>query len=178
MANLPAARSTVVILFCLLGCNLSAQILPFAPISPTDAKECQSFSRAVDDYAAEYSAQHEKCLAENKPDRPDETHNSLVCSKSRCQYLHDMPYDGNSFLSVKSKQKEVSACYEKLREYQAEEARKAKEKAEEETQEKQDDADRAARRAAQDAPAQKKAADLTARKKADLLLNREKEETW
>jgi hypothetical protein len=54
MANLPAARSTVVILFCLLGClcpNLSAQILPFAPISPTDAKERQSFSRAVDAYA-------------------------------------------------------------------------------------------------------------------------------
>jgi hypothetical protein len=160
MANLPVARSTVVILFCLLGClcpNLSAQILPFAPISPTDAKECQSFSRALDAYAAEYSAQHEKCLAENKPDRPDKTHDSLVCPRSRWQYLHDMLYNGDSFLSVKSKQKEVSACHEKLREYQAEEARKAKEKAEEEAQQgKQNDADRAARRAAQDAQAQKK----------------------
>lgn len=149
-----------------------AQVLPFAPISPTEAKECQDFSARVEAYTADYNAQHEKCLAENKADRQDETHDSLVCSRSRCQILHDMLYD-DSPISAKSKRKEVAACYEKVREYQAEEARKAKEKADREAKQQKEEEEEAAeaaqRKAARDArevEAKKSAADRASAEKA------------
>jgi hypothetical protein len=171
MTNLPAIRVLrTVALFFLLGCvsvGASAQIVPYTPLFPRDTKECQSFSKDVQAYEADYAEQHQKCLASAKADRNDETHDALVCSRSSCQYLHDILY-GNSVLSAKSLQKEVSACYEKVREYQAEEARKAKEKAD---QEAQDEKDEAARRQqakdARNAHDQKRAADLAAREKAD-----------
>jgi chemotaxis protein histidine kinase CheA len=68
-------------------------------------------------------------------------------------------------------QKEVSACFEKVREYQAEEARKEKERADREAQDKKDAADEAARRKqardTRDAQDKKRAADRAAQEKAD-----------
>src|SRR5215469_11563190 len=96
MADYPAIRKlSVLMCLSLLGCfrsGTSAQIIPFAPISPTEAKECQEFSAKVEAYAADYTNQHEKCLAENKADNPNEPPNSQICSRTRCQYLHDMLY--------------------------------------------------------------------------------------
>ncbi len=147
MANLPAVRAlTGIALFAVLACvrtGISAQVLPFAPGFPTDAKECQSFNAEVEAYAADYSRQHEQCLADNKADR-QETPDSQVCSRSTCQYLHDMIY-GDSVLSAKSFQKEVATCFQRVEEYQAEEAQKKKDEDDEEAKKKQDKADRDAR---------------------------------
>src|ERR1700686_4084165 len=106
----------------LLGCldiRASAQAIPFVTYFPTDVKQCQSFSAQVDAYTAEYSQQHEKCLADHKADRSTET-DPLTCTRSECQYLHDMLH-GNSVLSAKSLSAEVSSCYAKVSEYQANE---------------------------------------------------------
>ena len=132
-------------------------------------------------YTAYYTSEHDECLAHNKPDWPDETHDSLVCSRSSCQYLHDRIY-GDSVLSAKYFQKEVSACFEKVREYQAEQAQKAKEQAErkakdekeeaeQKAQDEKDEADRAARRQRDkdesDAHDAKRTADRAARDQAE-----------
>jgi hypothetical protein len=144
-----------------------AQSLPFAPFSPKDARECQSFSNAVQGYAADYAAQHQQCLADNKADREEEAGDSSTCSRSSCQYLHDIVY-GDTALSVKYFQREMSVCYQTVNEYQAEQARRSKEEAAEEAENKQEDADRAERRqrdkAAED---QERKAALTARQKVD-----------
>lgn len=132
----------------------ACQLTPLAPISPTTVGECQSFAQKVADYAAEYTRQHEQCLANNKADRA-EPPNSLICSRSSCQYLHDYVF-GDSFSSAKSLQKDVAACYQQVNDYQAAAAqekqheteraeRRKKEEAEEAAQEKQEEDDRANR---------------------------------
>jgi hypothetical protein len=82
---------------------------------------------------------------------------------------------GNSVLSAKSLSAEVSSCYAKVREYQANEARKAKEEADQEAQDQKDEADEEARRKeakdARNAHDQKRAADLAAQEKADKLAS-------
>jgi hypothetical protein len=82
---------------------------------------------------------------------------------------------GNSILSAKSLAAEVSSCYAKVREHQADEARKAREEADREVQDKKDEADREARRKeakdARDAHDQKRAADLAARERADKVAS-------
>jgi hypothetical protein len=130
MTNLPAARwFMVVILFFLVAFlrpGTSAQFFPFAPNSPTEAKECESFRTAVEVYAAYYSGEHDRCLANNKPGHQQETKGSLICSRSRCQHLHDIVY-GDSVFSAKHLEKEVASCYEAVRENQAGEAQRAPE---------------------------------------------------
>jgi hypothetical protein len=149
MASLPASRRSVV--WCLLVTlaslcpKSSGQVLPFPPLFPKSPQECQAFGAAVETWAADYSKQHERCLASNKPDRSDEPQGSLVCSRSACQYLHDILY-GDYVLSVKSKEKEVSDCYTKVEKYRAEDARKAKEIADQEAQDKKEEEEEAARR--------------------------------
>jgi len=149
MTNFPAVRwFTVVILFFLVGClrtGTSAQFFPFAPNSPTEARECQSFRTAVEVYVAYYSREHDQCLANNKPDRQQETKDSLICSRSHCQYLHDIVY-GDSVFSAEYLEKEVTSCYEAVKENQAEEAQRAQEEATQEAQGEKDETDRAARR--------------------------------
>ena len=148
-------------LLCLIlsfSAPAACQLAPLAPISPTTVEECQSFAQKVADYAAEYTRQHEQCLANNKADRA-EPPNSLICSRSSCQYLHDYVF-GDSFSSAKSLQKDEAACYQHVNDFQAAAAQEAdreqqheteraerrkKEEAEEAAQEKQEEDDRANR---------------------------------
>ncbi|MGA9041334.1 MAG: hypothetical protein WB421_12420 [Terriglobales bacterium] len=78
-------------------------------------------------------------------------------------------------MSAKSLSAEVSSCYAKVSEYQANEARKAKEEADQEAQDKKDEADEETRRKeakdSRDAHDQKRAADLADREKADKLAS-------
>jgi hypothetical protein len=147
MANLRTIRILLIfvmlfLLPCLCICS-PAQVIPFAPGFPTDVKQCQSFGVEVDAYTAEYSQQHEKCLADHKADHTTET-DPLTCTRSECQYLHDMLH-GNSVLSAKSLSAEVSSCYAKVREYQAQEAQKAKEEEERRARDKREEAEGQAR---------------------------------
>lgn len=174
MTNLPAVRNVIVLISLLLSCGTTkAQIQPYSPISPTETKECQDFSAKLEAYAADLTNQHQKCLDENKPDRPNETPGSGICSRTRCQSLHDYVY-GDLPWSVPELRKQVSACYERVKEYQADEARKAKEKADREAQEKQEEAEKAAeaarrkqQRDARDSQDKQEAAKRAAKEQAD-----------
>src|ERR1700681_2233810 len=103
----------IVILFFVVVClpaSTSAQMYPSAPNAPTNAKACQAFKAQVDAYVAAYSKEHELCLAANRADRPQETRDSLICSRSRCQSLHDIVY-GNTAGSAKYLRQQVQSCY-------------------------------------------------------------------
>ena len=104
-----------------------------------------------------------------KKDHPNEPKDSGICVKSACQYLHDMLY-GDSVISVKSERKEVAACYEKVKAYQAKKAQEAKDDADREAAQKQQDMEDAARRQAdrdaKDAAAKKAASERAAARKA------------
>jgi hypothetical protein len=125
MRKFPGKRILVVSLAPLLlggACLCSeAQILPSAPLSPTDITDCQSFSKRVEAYAANYTEQHQQCLADNKPDEKDETPDSLRCSRSACQYLHDYVF-ADTPLSAKYLRREVLDCYKRVDAYKAEQS--------------------------------------------------------
>jgi hypothetical protein len=174
MKNLPAVRNVIVLISLLLSSGTTkAQIQPYPPISPTETKECQDFSAKLEAYAADLTNQHQKCLDENKSDRPNETPGSGNCSRTHCQHLHDYVY-GDLPWSVPELRKQVSACYEQVKEHQADEARKAKEKADREAQEKQEEAEEATeaarrkqQRDARDAQEKQEAAKRAAKEQAD-----------
>lgn len=99
------------------------QYLPRRPIFPTDPEDCRLFNAEVEEYRVAYDSQHEKCLRDNEPDRPNEPPDSPICSRSRCQDLHDRVY-GSSILSVESFRREVEGCFTEVREYQTKQAKK------------------------------------------------------
>ena len=182
---LPGCLPTVpplVVLVLSLSNNTAAQIVPYSPLFPTSPRECQAFSRQVQEYEASYSAQHEQCLATHPVDR-QEAPNSPTCSRSSCQYLHDMLY-GDSSLSVRSLRAEVEACNEKVAKHLDEEAeekanqeeREARQARRQEERQKEE-ADRAARgQQEKDARDTQRASDEAARKReaADLSATEQK----
>jgi hypothetical protein len=83
---------------------------------------CQAFSQQVSYYVTLYTNEHASCLAQNKPDRPPQPAGSPICTRNRCQALHDIVY-GNGPRSAKFLQQQVQSCYQSVTEYQAEQAR-------------------------------------------------------
>ena len=121
----------VALLLAFVHSTISAQRLPIAPANPHSRQECQAFSREIDGYAADYARQHEECLASHESDHPDEPADSPICSRSVCQYLHDILH-GHFFLSVNALRDEVSACYDEVTAYEKKQAELQKERVEEE----------------------------------------------
>jgi hypothetical protein len=107
-----------------------AQSLPSAPLfplSPTEPRECQAFANEVQKYETELTRQHEECLRAGKEDRPNQPPDSLICSRSGCQALHDLLYSTWDFNGVKVLHQRVDACYAQVNEYQGREAREKRE---------------------------------------------------
>ncbi len=140
----------------LLGCasTAAAQLPPARPLFPRDPQECQKFAADLDRYAADISKQHEVCLDQHKQDRPSEQHDSNICSRSTCQYLHDILFSDLTGY-VRDQRKQIDLCYKEVKEKQEEEQRETARKEEEERARQKRDMEAKDREAARQSQAHK-----------------------
>src|SRR5437899_71891 len=80
--------------------SMRGQLPPTGPLFPERPEQCRAFGTEVDQYAELISKQHEECLAAHKADRQERPDNSVACSRSACQILHEELY-GDVVLSVR-----------------------------------------------------------------------------
>jgi hypothetical protein len=90
-----------------------------APISPTDPEECARLSQRFSEVIRDYSVTHDDCLS-GAP--RDDGSDGGTCSKSTCQYLHDLRDKASKWAAEKNQE-----CQKRLGEYQQ---RKREEEAE------------------------------------------------
>jgi hypothetical protein len=111
-----------------------AQLLPSPPTwptSPTEPQQCADFAAELDKYQAEVSRQHQDCLHAGKEDMPNQPADSLICSRSACQILHDILFSQAMYTDVKVLRQKVESCYSEVREHQERRGREKRESSEE-----------------------------------------------